>query len=48
MIAFIPYVIEPVKLTYPLVLWGIYILYDILRDKSNNVGYALSILNYGV
>lgn len=48
MIAFMPYIIEPVRPLYPLVLWGIYILYDILRDKSNNVGYALSILNYAV
>lgn len=48
MIAFMPYVIEPVKPLFPLVLWGIYIIYDILRDKTNSSGYKLSMLNYAV
>lgn len=48
MFAFMPYVIEPLKVTYPLVLWGIYLLYDIVRDKSSKTGYSLSIINYAV
>lgn len=46
MFAFIPYVIDPVKFIFPVVLWGIYILYDILRDKSSKSDYVLSVFNY--
>lgn len=46
--AFVPYVIEPAKPMLPVVLWGIYVVYDLLRDKSNKVGYAVSIVNYAV
>lgn len=48
MFAFVPYVIEPAKPVLPVVLWGIYVVYDLLRDKSNKVGYAVSIVNYAV
>ena len=48
MFAFIPYVIEPMQPIFPVVLWGIYILYDLLRDKSSKVGYSVSIINYVV
>lgn len=48
MFAFIPYVIEPMQPIFPVVLWGIYILYDLLRDKSCKAGYSVSIINYVV
>ncbi|MBD5402632.1 DUF2339 domain-containing protein [bacterium] len=37
---------EPIKIIFPLVLWGIYIVYDLLRDKSDNVSFSLSLINY--
>ena len=33
---------------YPLVLWGIYLVYDILRDKSSKIDTTLSCINYFV
>lgn len=48
MFAFVPYIIEPAKPLLPVALWSIYIVYDLLRDKSNKVGYAVSIVNYAV
>ena len=35
MVYFLPYVIEPAKPLYPIVLWLIYIVYDLLRDKNS-------------
>ncbi len=46
MFAFLPYVIEPVRPVFPFTLWGCYIVYDFLRDKSSKAGYALNIMNY--
>lgn len=48
MFAFVPYVIEPMQPIFPVILWGIYIIYDLLREKSNRIGYAVSIVNYAV
>ncbi|MDE6138872.1 MAG: DUF2339 domain-containing protein, partial [Candidatus Gastranaerophilales bacterium] len=48
MLAFMPYVIEPAKPILPIALWAIYIVYDLLRDKSSKLGYAVSVVNYAV
>ncbi len=48
MFAFCPYVVEPAKPLFPLTLWGIYIIYDLLRNKNNKVDTALTFINYVV
>lgn len=37
-----------VEFIYPLVLWGIYVIYDILRDKTSKIDNGLIWVNYFV
>ena len=48
MIYFMPYVIEPSKPLYPIVLWLVYIVYDLLRDKESSLCTYCSWANYFV
>lgn len=34
------------KITYPLILWGCYIIYDLMRDRLSGVDNATGVLNY--
>lgn len=40
--------VNSVGVIYPIILWGVYILYDILRDKSSKLDTAVSFINYFV
>lgn len=47
--ALFTYLLKPEPdIIYPIVLWGIYIVYDLLRDKSSFVDYVASWINYVV
>ena len=48
MISFSPYVIEPARPLYPLVLWAVYIIYDVLRDKNSYHCTVCAWVNYFV
>ena len=39
---------SPMNISYPITLWTIYIIYDLLRDKNNEVDTVLCYINYGV
>ena len=39
---------SPINISYPIVLWLVYIVYDLLRDKNNKVDTVLCYLNYAV
>ncbi len=40
---------EPVKaVIYPVLLWGVYLLYDLFRDKTDVVDNVLSAMNYTI
>lgn len=38
--------LDVTKVVYPMVLWGIYIVYDLIRDKSSAVDNATCLFNY--
>ena len=40
--------VNRVDIIYPIVLWGVYIVYDILRDKSSKIDTSVSYINYFV
>ena len=39
---------SPMNISYPITLWAIYIIYDLLRDKENEVDTVLCYINYAV
>lgn len=36
------------SVVYPIILWGSYIIYDLLRDKKNIVDNTICYINYGI
>jgi len=46
--AFLPYAIDSDATLLPFVLWGVYVIYDFLREKSDSVDYAVCIVNFVV
>lgn len=36
------------SIVFPIILWGIYIIYDILRDKNNDIDNVVCYINYGI
>lgn len=40
--------VSPINISYPIVLWLVYIVYDLVRDKNNNIDTILCYINYAV
>ena len=36
------------SIVYPLILWGTYIIYDVLREKDNDIDNVVCYINYGI
>ena len=39
---------DDISIVFPIILWGIYIIYDILRDKENGIDNTTCYINYGI
>lgn len=39
---------DDISIVFPIILWGIYIIYDILRDKENRIDNTTCYINYGI
>ena len=39
---------DDISIIFPIILWGIYIIYDILRDKENGIDNTTCYINYGI
>lgn len=37
-----------VSIVFPIILWGMYVIYDILRDKENEIDHTTCYINYGI
>lgn len=49
MMIFLIYSIDDsMSIVFPIILWGIYIIYDILRDKENGIDNTTCYINYGI
>lgn len=37
-----------ISIVFPIILWGMYVIYDVLRDKENGIDHTTCYINYGV